>query len=311
MSPKRKARRTLLKKQLTMHIFVWMGMLFLLIFSIIPMFGLSMAFRDYRIGDGFMGMFTGDWVGLRHFREFIGYRRFGQLLRNTLVISSLKLLFGFPLPIIFAIMLSEMRGKRYKRVVQTVSYLPHFMSWVVVSGIMFSLLSANRGVVNELLLHWGIIESPLLWLMMPQYYYGVAVVSELWKATGWNAIIYLAAIAGIDPGMYESAQIDGAGRLRRIWHITLPSIKGTMSILLILAIGGILSSAGFEQSMLLGNPMNISRSEIIELYVFRVGLGQMRYSFAAAAGMFQSVISLILVLVANTAAKKLSGSSLF
>jgi putative aldouronate transport system permease protein len=294
-----------------MHIFVWLGIVFLIVFNIVPMLGLVIAFKDYKISAGFMGMFQGEFVGLKYFREFITDRKFLPLLRNTLSISGLKLVFLFPVPIIFAIMLSEMRGRVYKRVVQTISYLPHFISWVIVSGIFFVFFSANTGVLNEVLIKWGIIDEPLRILMAPEYYYGLAVGSELWKETGWSAIIYLAAIAGIDPSLYESAQIDGAGRLQRIWHITIPCIMGTMSILLILSIGGILGAAGFEQSMLLGNSMNVSRSEILEVYTYQMGLGKMRYSFAAAAGMFQSVISLILVLAANTASRRLSGSSLF
>lgn len=299
------------RKQFSMHVFVWCGLLFLLVFNIAPMTGLVIAFKEYAVSSGFLGMFRGEFVGLKYFREFVTDRKFGALLRNTLSISLLKLVFTFPLPILFAIMLSEMRGKVYKRMVQTVSYLPHFISWVIVSGIFFSFFSANTGVANEILTKLGVIDSPLPLLMDPDYYYGLAVGSEAWKETGWSAIIYLAAISGIDPSLYESAQIDGAGRLQRIRHITIPCIKGTMSILLILAIGGIMGAANFEQSMLLGNTMNISRSEILEVYIYKVGLGNMRYSYAAAAGMFQSVISFLLVITANAVSKKLSDTSLF
>lgn len=300
-----------LKKQWTMHLFIWIGLVFLLIFSIIPMCGLLIAFKEYNIRSGFAGIFTGEFVGLKYFKEFIMDRKFWSLLQNTLVISILKLLISFPLPLIFAIMISEARGKHFKRVVQTVSYLPHFISWVIVAGILFTFFSSYSGVINEILLKIGLIKEPIPILMDPKHYYGLAVWSEVWKETGWGAIIYLAAIAGIDPTLYESAEVDGASRLQRIRHITIPGIKGAIAILLILSIGSILSSANFEQAMLLGNSMNIAKSEILEVYIFKTGLGLGRYSYATAAGLFQSVISFILVLVANKTSKKLTDASLF
>lgn len=298
------------KKQLPSHAFVWVGLLFLLLFSLIPMAGIIIAFKDYDIKTGFGGIFTTPWAGFKHFSAFISHRKFGVLVRNTVVISVLKLLFSFPLPITFAIMITEMRGHRYKRLVQTASYLPHFISWTIVAGIIHSFFSTSTGMLNELLMNIGLIRQPIPLMTDPDLYYAMAVVSDIWKEMGWSAIIYLAAIAGIDPSLYESAQIDGAGRLKRIWHITLPSIKGTISVLLILAIGS-LFSANFDQAMLLGNNLNISRSEIIEVFVYRSGLSQGRYSFATAAGLFQSVISFVLVIAANNISRKLSGVSLF
>ncbi|MHC1747145.1 MAG: ABC transporter permease [Cellulosilyticaceae bacterium] len=299
------------KKQWTMHLFVWCGLAFLLIFSIIPMCGLLIAFKDYNIRSGFSGIFTGEFVGLKYFKQFMLDRKFWSLLQNTLVISILKLLISFPLPLLFAIMISEARGKHFKRVVQTVSYLPHFISWVIVAGILFTFFSTFSGVFNEILMNIGLIDKPIPILMDPDHYYGLAVWSEVWKETGWGAIIYLAAIAGIDPTLYESAQVDGASRLQRIRHITIPGIKGAIAILLILSIGSILSSANFEQAMLLGNSMNISKSEILEVYIYKTGLGLGRYSYATAAGLFQSIISFTLVLIANKASKKLTDASLF
>lgn len=298
------------KKQLPLHGFVLAGLIFLLLFSLIPMVGVIISFEDYDIKAGFVGIFTSPFVGLKHFKAFLTDRKFPVLMRNTLCISVLKLIISFPLPIIFAIMISEMRGKVYKRVVQTVSYLPHFFSWIIVSGILFTFFSTNTGVINEILMKIGVVDKPIPILMDPKYYYRLAVFSEVWKETGWGAIIYLAAIAGISPTLYESARIDGAGRMQCIRHITLPSIKGTVAILLILAIGGLFGS-NFDQAMLLGNTMNLSRSEILEVFIYKIGLGQGRYSFAAAAGLFQSVISFILVLSANAVSKKVSGSSLF
>lgn len=299
------------KKQAVMHLFIWLGLIFLIIFSVVPMTGVLISFKNYDIKSGFLGIFTGEFVGLKFFKEFLFDRKFGPLLTNTLFISVGKLLVQFPAAIIFAIMLSEMRQQKYKRIVQTVSYLPHFISWIIVSGIMFVFFSTSSGAFNEAMMTLGIIKKPIPLLTDPKYYYGLAIFSETWKEMGWSAIIYLAAITGIDPSLYESAQIDGAGRLQRIWHITLPSIKGAISVLLILSIGGLLSGANFDQAMMLGNTMNISKSEILDVYIYKSGLGLGRYSYAAAAGLFQSLVSLVLVLSANYCSKKLVGSSLF
>ncbi len=298
------------RRQITSHVFVWVGLLFLLLFSIIPMAGIIIAFNNYDIKSGFAGMFTSPWAGLGNFMDFITHRKFGVLVRNTTLISVLKLVFSFPLPIMFAIMITEMRGTRYKRLIQTASYLPHFISWTIVAGIIHAFFSTSTGMLNELLMLSGLIREPIPLMTNPDLYYTLAVVSEVWKEMGWSAIIYLAAISGIDPSQYESAQIDGAGRLKRIWHITLPGVRGTISVLLILAIGG-LFSANFDQAMLLGNSLNITRSEIIEVFVYKSGLSQGRYSFATAAGFIQSLISFILVISANNISRKLSGAALF
>jgi len=298
------------KKQMPLHLFVWAGLIFLLLFSLIPMAGILISFTDYDIKTGFAGMFHSPFVGLKHFVDFVSNRKFFTLVRNTVGISVLKLIFSFPLPILFSIMITEMRGKGYKRLVQTASYLPHFISWTIVAGMIHAFFSTSTGMVNEVLLGLGLIQKPIPLLIDSDLYFLLAVTSEIWKEMGWSAIIYLAAISGIDPSLYESAQIDGAGRLKRIWHITLPSIRGTISVLLILAIGN-LFSANFDQAMLLGNSMNISHSEIIEVFVYKSGLSQGRYSYATAAGLFQSVISFILVLSANSTSRKLMGTSLF
>lgn len=298
------------RRQYAMHIFVWCGMLFLLLFSLIPMLGIVISFSNYKIKTGFVGMFQGPWVGFKNFLDFLTHRKFDTLVRNTLSISVLKLVFAFPLPIFFAIIITEMRGKVFKRLVQTASYLPHFISWTIVAGILHAFFSTNTGMVNEVLMNLGIISEPLPLLISEDWYYFLAVASEMWKETGWNAIIYLAAIAGIDPTLYESAQIDGAGRIKRICHITIPCILPTISVLLIMQFG-YLFGANFDQAMLLGNSLNLGRSEIIEVFVYNLGLNQGRYSLATAAGLFQSVISLILVIMANNVSKKLSGASLF
>jgi putative aldouronate transport system permease protein len=303
------------KKQWPLHLFVGMGMLFLLIFSYTPMFGIVMAFKDYRIVTGIKGIFTSEWVGLQHFREFVTDYRFGEIVRNTLVLSLLKVLFTFPVPIFLAILLNEVRIMSFKRFVQTVSYLPHFISWVVVVGLTFSFFSADVGIVNKLLMNIGLINEPLDLTTSPHYFWGLAVGSAVWKEMGWWSIIFLAAIAGINPALYEAAQIDGAGRLARIRHITLPGIKGTVVVVLILTVGSILGGglvgSNFEQAYLLGNSINNSTSEIVQTYAFKVGLADGRFSYAAAIDLIQSVISVALIFSSNFVAKRASGSSLF
>jgi len=303
------------KKQRSLHVFVWIGLLFLLIFSYTPMFGILMAFKNYTITQGIKGIFTSEWVGFKYFAEFYNDYKFGDIIRNTLVLSFLKVIFTFPLPILLAVMLSEVKNMAFKRVVQTASYLPHFISWVVVLGLTFTFLSANAGLVNRLLLGWGWIDEPIPFLTSPNYFWGLAVGTAMWKEAGWWAIIFLAAIAGINPTLYEAAQIDGAGRLARIWHITLPGIRGTVVVVLILTVGSILGGglvgSNFDQAFLMGNAGNNDTSEIVQTYAFKVGLAQGRYSYAAAIDLVQSIISVILIFTSNYIAKKVSGTSLF
>jgi len=303
------------KKQKILHMFVWMGIMFLLVFSYTPMFGILMAFKDYSIVTGIKGIFTSDWVGFQYFKEFYNDYKFYEIVRNTLVLSILKVIFTFPVPIIFAIMLNEVKNMAFKRIVQTASYLPHFISWVVVLGLSFTFFSSNVGLVNDLLISWGWIEKPIPLLTSASHFWGLAIGTAMWKEAGWWAIIFLAAIAGISPALYEAAQIDGAGRIARIWYITLPGIKGTVVVVLILTIGSILGGglvgSNFEQAFLFGNASNNSTSEIVQTYAFKVGLAQGRYSYAAAIDLVQSVISVILIFSANYTAKRVSGSSLF
>ncbi|GIP16128.1 protein LplB [Paenibacillus montaniterrae] len=304
-----------LKRQKVLHLFVGLGMIFLLIFAYTPMFGIIMAFKDYSISTGIKGIFTSEWVGFKHFNEFINDYRFGEIVRNTLALSFLKVLFTFPAPIILAILLSEAKNLRFKKVVQTVSYLPHFISWVVVAGIAFSFLSADIGMINKALMSLGIIDKPLDILTNADHFWGLAVGSAVWKEVGWWTIIFLAAIAGINPTLYEAAQIDGAGRLARIRHITFQGMKGTIVVVLILTIGSILGGglvgSNFEQAFLFGNSINNSTSEIVQTYAFKVGLRDGRFSYAAAIDLIQSIISVILIFSSNYIAKRASGSSLF
>ena len=304
-----------LKKQKWMQIFVLLGILFLLIFNYIPMIGILIAFKEYSIVDGLRGIFTSKFIGFANFNEFFTDYKFWNIVRNTLVFSSLKLLFAFPLPIAFAIMLNELPSQSFKRMTQTVSYLPHFISWIIISGIGFAFLSDRGGIVNNALIHFGFVDAPIPFLVSPEYFWGISVFLAVWKETGWWTIIFLAAISGIDPGLYEAAQIDGASRMKRIWHITLPAMKGSIIVVLVLAVGsflgGGLGGSNFEQAYLMGNPLNNDTSEIIQTYAFKVGLAQGRFSYATAIDLIQSVISVFLLFGSNALAKKVSGTSLY
>ncbi|KRE39703.1 protein lplB [Paenibacillus sp. Soil522] len=303
------------QKQLPFQLFVWIGLAFLLVFSYIPMFGIIIAFKNYKISTGIDGIFTSSWAGLTHFKELINDYNFPMLVRNTLVLSVLKIVFSYPIPILFAILLSEVRHVFLKRFVQTVSYLPHFISWVVVTGISYAFFSSGFGIFNDLLLSLHLIKEPLNILTDPDSFWGLAVSTAIWKEAGWWTIIFLAALAGIDPSLYEAAEMDGASRLRRIYHITLPGLKGASIVVLILTIGNMLGGglvgSNFEQSMLLGNTLNSETSQIIQTYAFTIGLAQGRFSFATAIDLMQSVISVFLIFTSNAIAKRVSGTGLF
>lgn len=298
-------------KQRALQAFVLAGVAYIIVFNYIPMFGLVMGFKDYQVTQG---IFESPWVGFKWFEEFFTDYKFTQILSNTLVLSILKLVCTFPIPIVFAIMLNEVRGKRMKKFIQTSSYLPYFISWVVVAGLLQVFVSST-GALNNLLAGAGWIEKPLEILTSPDYFYGLAVITAIWKDTGWWTIIFLAAITGIDPTLYEAADMDGATRMQKMRYITFPSIAGTVTVVLILALGNLLgdglSGSNFEQCYLLGNAGNIDNSDIIQTYVMRVGLVNARYSYATAVGMFQSVISVVLVYTSNFISKRISGNGLF
>lgn len=313
-----KAKRSIwheIVKQKYAHLFVLTGMLIVFVFHYLPMFGILMAFKNYSISTGIKGIFTSEWVGLKYFNEFVHAYNFKQIVTNTLAISLLKLVFTFPMPILLAIMFNEVRHQFFKRFAQTVSYFPHFISWIVVSGLLVVFLSTNNGIVNDLLKGLGLVKDSLPFLSSPDYFWGLAVTTAMWKEAGWWAIIFLAAISGLDPTLYDAAEMDGAGRLRRIWHITLPGIRGTIIVVLILAVGSMLGGglvgSNFEQSYLLGNSINNERSEILQTYAFKMGLAQGRYAYATAIDLIQSVIAIILVFGSNYLSKKVTKNSLF
>ncbi|WP_217592578.1 sugar ABC transporter permease [Cohnella sp. GbtcB17] len=268
------------------------------IFHYAPMVGVIIAFKDYNFREGIFGS---DWAGLKHFRRFIENGDFWIIFRNTLVLAFYRLLFGFPAPILFALLIHEMRFARWKRIIQTVSYLPHFVSWVVVYALMYNFFSEN-GLVNALLK--GAAGHTLPFLSSADYFRTMFVGSAIWKEIGWNAIIFLAALTRVDPELHEASAMDGANRFRRLWHITLPGIGSVIGIMFILSLGGILS-VSFEQILVMINPQVSSVAEVVDYYVYRVGLlNTNNYSYATAVGLFRSVIALALVLIANRLAKK-------
>ena len=297
-----------------LQVFVLAGIIYIFVFNYLPMFGIIMAFKKYDIVMGIKGIFTSEWVGIKYFKDFLTDYMFPMLVKNTIGISVLKLIFTFPLPIIFALMLNEIRHMRFKKLVQTSSYLPHFISWVIIYGISVHFLS-SKGILNVFLMKLGLISQPIPYLSSPDLFWGLAVALDAWKELGWWTIIFLAALVGISQDLYESAQIDGASRLQRIRYISLPCMKATIATVLILALGNLfgggLSGSNFEQSYLFGNAMNNPASEIIQTYVFKVGFQRGLYAYATAVGLIQSVIALVLVLGSNFASKKISGTGLF
>ena len=282
-------------------------------FNYLPLFGWVMAFQDFKLKRGLLDSFaTAPFVGLKHFellwQDFLVQGRFYYALRNTLAMSLLLLVFGFVAPVLFALMLNEIRMISFKKITQTISYLPHFISWVVAAGMISSML-ATEGPINDLLINLGITSKRVAFLAEGQLFWLIITLSEIWKEVGWNAIIFLAAITGIDPGLYESVAIDGAGRLKRIWYITLPCILPVIIVILIMEIGWLIS-IGFEKQYLLGSDITRSYSEVLDVYVLKYGIGQSRYSFGTAIGMFKSVISILLVLGANFLAKRTGQSGI-
>ena len=280
--------------------------IWVLVFKYAPLAGWLMAFQDYKPAKGIFGS---KWVGFKHFITLFKEEQFYQALINTLGMSILAIVFGTLCSITFAILLNEMRGVKYKKLVQTVSYLPHFVSWVVVANIVGQLLSPN-GVVNELLVNLHILKQPINFLAVPNMFWGIVTASDIWKETGWNAIIYLAAITSINPELYEAAEIDGAGRFKKMRYVTLPGIKSTICILLIINIGNILN-AGFDMQYLLTNGLVQSVSQTIDIYVLKYGISLADYSLATAAGIFKSVISVTLIFIANRIAKAMGEERLF
>lgn len=286
---------------MTLPFVIW-----LFIFKYLPLWGWTMAFQDFKPALSFSEQ---TWVGFDHFKFLFLDNHFLRVLRNTLAMSTINLVLGFVTAIGLAILLNEIKNVGFKRIVQTISYLPHFLSWVVAASIVSFTLSFD-GIINDLLLRLNIVDEPILFLGIGKYFWGILGISEVWKSVGWNAIIYLAAIAMIDQEQYEAAIIDGASRLQRIRYITLPGMKTVIIILLIMNLGYILES-GFEPQYLLGNPLNVEYSENIDIFVLKYGISMGNFSLATAAGMFKTVVSFILIFTANGISKRMGEARLF
>ncbi|MCC9273259.1 MAG: ABC transporter permease subunit [Enterococcus aquimarinus] len=281
--------------------------IYILVFNYAPLAGWVIAFQNYRPGFSF---FEQEWVGLANFRLLFADPAFLRVIRNTLAMGIINLSLGFFFSIGFAVLLNEVRSRHVKKVVQTVSYLPHFLSWIIVTGIILDVLSPETGIINQLLMSFNLIDRPINFLSDPKYFWWIVGFSNVWKSTGWGSIIYLSAMAAINDELYEAAEMDGANRIRKIWHITLPGIKPTIFILLLINIGGVLN-AGFEVQYLLGNGLVQEVSQTIDIFVLKYGISLNNYSFATAAGVFNSFVSIILITSGNKLAKLAGEESLF
>ncbi len=281
------------------------GLLYFAVFRYLPMFGLVIAFKDYDI---FKGIWASEWVGLKNFRELFHSSDFWNVLTNTLKISFAKIVIGFPIPIILAILLNEMRSVRFKKVIQTLLYLPHFLSWVVIGGIMLNLFSPVFGLAGEFFRATGI--EPMNILAQKSTIFGVVIASDVWKECGWSTIIFLAALTQVDASLYEAAKMDGANRFKQMIYITLPAISGVIILLLILRIGKIMN-AGFEQILVLQNAVTRESIDIFDTYVYREGLQRGEYSFSSTVDMFKSVVAFIMVVGADKISKKFGEEGLF
>ncbi len=296
-------RKSILKEYMkSRYLFLLLlpAIIWYIIFQYIPMYGALIAFKDFK---PMIGIMESPWVGFKHFERIIsGTTDFARVLRNTIVISFLRILFGFPAPILFAILLNEVRNTFFKKITQTISYLPHFLSWVILAGIITQILSPSVGVVNKAIESFG--GTPIYFLTKGNWFVFILIFSGVWQGIGWGSIIYIASITSVDPQLYEAAIIDGAGRLKQVIYITLPSITPVITIMLIFTVGGILN-AGFDQIFNLYNPVVYDVADIIDTYVYRVGLVSFDYSFSTAVGLFKNLVGFALVILTNLIARRL------
>ncbi|MBO9604479.1 MAG: sugar ABC transporter permease [Paenibacillaceae bacterium] len=289
------------KRHRMMYALLLPGILYFTLFKYVPMGGIAIAFKQYRLADGIWGS---PWVGMANFQRFFDGVYFWQILRNTVLISVYKLAFGFPAPIVLALMLNEVRVAWFKRLVQSVSYIPHFLSWVIIYGLLIAFLSPGEGLFNLILARF---EVPAIsFLTEPEWIRAIIVGSDVWHEIGWGAIIYMAALTGIDPSLYEASRVDGATRWSQLWHITLPGIRNVIVLMLILRLGKVLD-VGFDQVFMMLNNFNREKADIIETWVYRAGLQEMQLGLATAVGLFKSVIGFALIVGANRFAKKYDG----
>ncbi len=294
--------RYYLYRNIFLYLLIAPGVLYYILFKYLPMFGIMIAFRDYHPFLGLRGIFTAPWVGLEHFRRFFLSAYSFELIRNTFLISLYKLVWGFPLPIMLALLLNEIGSERFKRTVQTISYMPHFLSMVTICALVRTLTTTSGGLLNTIRVMLG--AEAVFFLGEPQYFRSVLVISSIWTNIGWGAIVYLAAIAGVDPQLYEAAMTEGARWYHRMAYVTLPSIMPIISIMLILRMGDLLD-AGFEQILLLYSPIVYNVADVIDTFVYREGLLNLNYSYSTAMSLFKAVVALVLVLGSNRLAKSL------
>ena len=294
-----------LHKEKTLYLMLLPGVIYFIIYKYLPMFGLAISFQNYNPG---LGFFRSRFAGLKHFERFFTDIAFWQLFRNTLLISIYNLVFYFPLPIILALMMNEIRKLWFKRFVQTITYLPHFVSWVVIFGMTYNIFTTEGGIINHFLFNSFGIKEPFL--TSEKWFRTLIIIQNIWRECGWGTIIFLAAMSGIDPQLYEAAEIDGARRWQQTWHITLPCIRSTIIILLLLRMGRMLDT-GFEQIFLMLNSMNRNVGEVFDTYAYRLGIQEGQFSYSTVIGMFKSTVSLILVLFANWAAKKAGDEGIY
>ncbi len=294
-----------IKKNQLIYLMILPGLLYFIIYKYFPMYGLIIAFQDYK---PYLGITGSPWVGLAHFERLFTDPMFWTIFKNTLILFAMNLLIFFPIPIVLALMLNEVRVNKFKRTIQTLVYIPHFMSWVIIVSIGYVMLSMDGGIINELLSMFGF--DKINFLLNESWFRPMYILQVIWREMGWGTIIYLAAMSAVDPGMYEAARIDGASRLRQAWHITLPSIRSVIVVLVILKIGDVLE-LGFEHVYLLLNAMNRNVAEIFDTYVYTVGLRQGQFSYSTAVGFFKSFIGLILVIAANKLSKKAGEEGIF
>lgn len=296
--------RRALKKDWRLYTFLILPILFLLIFRYLPMAGNVIAFRRFRPGGSIFG---DEWVGLHYVKMFISDPKFWEVFQNTVILGALSLAICFPMPILLALLLNEVRIRWFKRLVQTVSYLPHFMSIVIVAGMIFQIFSV-QGTINQLISVVGV--DPVNFMQDADWFRTIYISSEVWQTVGWGTILYLAALTTIDTQLYESARIDGANRLQQTWHITFVGIRPTMITLLVLNIGTFLA-VGFEKVLLIYNPLTYPTADVISTYLYRIGIESSNFSYATAIGLFESIIGLVLVLGANEISKRAVGTSLW
>lgn len=297
---KRNKLNTEIKKYLPFYLILLLPLLQVLIFNYLPIYGIQIAFKDFKMKRGIWGS---EWVGLKHVEKMFHDSAFYRVLGNTLRLSFLNMITVFPLTIVFALMMNEVGNSKFKRVTQTVTYLPHFLSWVVVGGFVYQILSPSHGAVNAILLNLGIIDKPVYFMIQSKMFDPIYIISCVWKELGWGIVIYLAAIAGIDPSLYESAVIDGAGRFQMVMHITLPCILPTITTMLILRMGSLIS-VGFDPIFNLYNEGTYEVADVISTYVYRRGMLDMKYDYTTAVGLFQNVVSFCLVMGGNWLAKR-------